>query len=219
KILKSIAKYYSNRGVKASLFESAPDKLADRFDIKGDNVKSIVDLGGIDCCSEEINRIKKAKETDITSLHKYVEFFTSENKNKNAKKMKVKDLPKLISENSDSKFNEYQYAYKKVQDMLVFLKQNGPVNEVINEQERTRLRESLDYVSSKLNEGSWGLYSDWKSSQLTDSISKRFREEVTRKTGERSKPSGTGFKEFATNRLNIERDARKILHNIGKNIK
>ncbi|EJF9959234.1 AAA family ATPase, partial [Vibrio parahaemolyticus] len=219
KILKSIAKHYSNRGVKASLFESAPDKLADRFDIKGENVKSIIDLSEVDCCSEEINRIKKAKETDITSLNKYVEFFNSENKNKNAKKMKVKDLPKLTSENSDSKFNEYQDAYKKIQDMLVFLKQNGPVNEVTNEQERTQLRESLNYVSSKLSEGAWELYSDWKSSQLTDSISKRFREEVTRKTGERSKPSGTGFKEFASNRINIEKDARKILSNIGKNIK
>ncbi|TOM63943.1 hypothetical protein CGH72_25320, partial [Vibrio parahaemolyticus] len=127
--------------------------------------------------------------------------------------------PKLTSENSDSKFNEYQDAYKKIQDMLVFLKQNGPVNEVTNEQERTQLRESLNYVSSKLSEGAWELYSDWKSSQLTDSISKRFREEVTRKTGERSKPSGTGFKEFASNRINIEKDARKILSNIGKNIK
>ncbi|ELL0596066.1 TPA: hypothetical protein RQJ82_000507 [Vibrio vulnificus] len=219
KILKSIAKYYSNRGVKASLFESAPDKLADRFDIKGENVKSIIDLSEVDCCSEEINRIKKAKEKDVTSLNKYVEFFNSENKNKNAKKMKIKDLPKLTSENSDSKFNEYQDAYKKIQDMLVFLKQNGPVNEVTNEQERTQLRESLNYVSSKLSEGAWELYSDWKSSQLTDSISKRFREEVTRKTGERSKPSGTGFKEFASNRINIEKDARKILSNIGKNIK
>ncbi|MEZ9299333.1 hypothetical protein AB4168_12585 [Vibrio splendidus] len=219
KILKSIAKFYSNRGVQASLFESAPDKLADRFDIKGDNVKSIVDLSGIDCCNEEVRRIKKSKETDITSLNKYVEFFNSENKNKNAKKMKVKDLPKLISENSDSKFNEYQDAYKNIHDMLAFLKQNGPVNEVTNEQERTQLRESLNYVSSKLREGAWELYSDWKSSQLTDSISKRFREEVTRKTGERSKPSGTGFKEFATNRINIEKDARKILRNIGKAIK
>ncbi|WP_434145195.1 hypothetical protein [Photobacterium leiognathi] len=219
KILKSIAKYYSNRGVKASLFESAPDKLADRFDMKGDNIKSIVDLSGVDCCSEEINRIKKAKETDITSINKYFEFFNSENKNKNAKRMKVKDLPKLISENSDSKFNEYQAAYKQVQNMLVFLKQNGPVNEVTNEQERTQLRENLNNVSSKLSKGAWELYSDWKSSQLTDSISKRFREEITRKTGERSKPSGTGFKEYATNRIIIERDARKILSNIRKSIK
>lgn len=219
KILKAIAKYYSNRGFKASLFESAPDKLADRFDIKGDNIKSIIDLGEVDCCSEEINRIKKSKETDVTSLYKYVEFFNSENKNKNAKKMKVKDLPKLTSDNSDSKFNEYRDAYQKIQDMLVFLKQNGPVNDVTNEQERTQLRESLNYVSSKLSEGAWEHYSDWKSSQLTDNISKLFREEVTRKTGERSKPSGTGFKEFASNRISIEKDARKILSNIGKNIK
>lgn len=219
KILKSIAKHYSNRGVKASLFESAPDKLADRYDMKGENIISIIDLSEVDCCSEEINRIKKAKETDITTLHKYVEFFNSENKNKNAKKMKVKDLPKLTSENSDSKFNEYQDAYKKIQDMLIFLKQNVPVNEVTNEQERSQLNASLNYVSSKLSEGSWEHYSNWKSSQLTDSISKRFREEVTRKTGERSKPSGTGFKEFANNRINIEKDARKILSNIGKKIK
>jgi predicted ATPase len=219
KILEAIAKEYSNRGIKASVFESAPDKLADRFDIRGKNIEESIDLQGIDCCRDEINRIRKAKESDITSLYKYREFFNSENKNKNAKKMKIKDLPTLLSENSASKFNEYKEAHSKVLDMVNFLKTNSPVDEVMTGEERTSLIYNLNVLSSKLKNGSWELFTEWKSAKLTDSASQCFRNEVTRKTGERSKPSDTGFKTFATNRLNIGRDTNKIIENISKNIK
>ncbi|GDY24868.1 hypothetical protein AHAT_07580 [Agarivorans sp. Toyoura001] len=218
KILEAIAKQYSNRGIKASVFESAPDKLADRFDIKGKNIEESVNLQVIDTCLDEIIRIRKAKESDITSLYKYREFFNSENKNKNAKKMKIKDLPKLLSENSDSKFNEYIKAHSQVQDMVSFLKTNSPVDEVTTDEERKSLISNLNSLSSKLKSGSWELFSEWKSAKLTDSASQCFRNEVTRKTGERSKPSDTGFKTFATNRLNIGRDAEKIIENINKSI-
>lgn len=218
KILEAIAKHYSNRGIKASVFESAPDKLADRFDIKGKNIEEVIDLQGIDCCDDEISRIKKAKESDITSLYKYREFFNSENKNKNAKKMKIKDLPTLVSESSDSKFNEYKNAHSKVQDMVNFLKTNLPVDEVMTEEERSDLIANLNSLSLKLKNGSWELFVAWKSAKLTDSASQCFRNEVTRKTGERSKPNETGFKTFATNRLNLGRDAKKIIENINKNI-
>ncbi|MBB1436698.1 MULTISPECIES: hypothetical protein [Pseudoalteromonas] len=218
KILEAIAKHYSNRGTMASVFESAPDKLADRFDIKGKNIEESIDLQGVDCCHEEISRIRKAKELDITSLYKYREFFNSENKNKNAKRMKIKDLPTLLSENSDSKFNEYKDAHSKVQDMVNFLKTNSSIDEVTTDEERASLISDLNVLSSKLKNGSWELFSEWKSAKLTDSASQCFRDEVTRKTGERSKPSETGFKIFATNRLNIGRDSKKVIENINKNI-
>lgn len=218
KILEAIAKHFSYRGIKASVFESAPDKLADRFDIKGKNIEEVIDLQGIDYCHEEISRIRKAKESDITSLYKYREFFNSENKNKNAKKMKIKDLPTLLTENSDSKFNEYKDAHSKVQDMVNFLKTNSPVDEVSTEEEHSSLIANLNSLSSKLKNGSWELFAAWKSAKLTDNASQCFRNEVTRKTGERSKPSDTGFKTFATNRLNIGRDAKKIIENINKSI-
>ncbi|WP_447017451.1 hypothetical protein [Shewanella algae] len=218
KILEAIAKYYSYRGTKASVFESAPDKLADRFDIKGKNIKEVIDLKGIDCCQDEIGRIRKAQESDITSLYQYREFFNSVNKNKNAKKMKIKDLPTLISDNADSKFNEYKAAHIKVQDMVSFLRTNSPVDEVTTDEERCELINNLISLSSKLKIASWDHFTLWKSAKLTDSASQRFRSEITRKTGERSKPSDTGFKTYATNRLNIWRDAKKVIENINKEI-
>ncbi|WP_415903168.1 hypothetical protein ACMXYR_05075 [Neptuniibacter sp. QD29_5] len=218
KILEAIAKYYSYRGIKASVFESAPDKLADRFDIKGKNIEEVIDLKGVDCCKEEISRIRNSQESDITSLYQYREFFNSVNKNKNAKKMKIKDLPTLLSDNSDSKFNEYTAAHRKVQDMMDFLRTNSPVDEVTTVEERNELIANLNSLSSKLKNASWDIFASWQSAKLTDSASQCFRSEIARKTGERSKPSDTGFKTFATNRLNIWRDAKKITDNINKEI-
>lgn len=219
KILEAIAKYYSNRGTKASVFESAPDKLADRFDIKGKNIEEVVDLNGIDCCQDEISRIRKAQESDITSLYQYREFFNSVNKNKNARKMKIKDLPILISDNADSKFNEYKDAHIRIQEMVSFLKTNSSVDEVTTTEERSELIDNLISLSSKLKVASWEHFTLWKSAKLTDSASQCFRAEITRKTGERSKPSDTGFKAYALNRLNIWRDTKKTIGNINKEVK
>ncbi len=205
-------------GPKASVFESAPDKLADRFDIKGKNIEEVIDLKGNDCCQEEISCIRNAQESDITSLYQYREFFNSVNKNKNAKKMKIKDLPTLLSDNAVTKFNEYKVAHSNVQDMVSFLRTNSPVDEVTTDEERYELIDNLMSLSSKLKNASWEIFALWKSAKLTDSASQCFRSEITRKTGERSKPSDTGFKTYATNRLNIWRDAKKVIENINKKV-
>jgi len=218
KILEAIAKYYSNRGVKATVFESAPDRLADRFDIKGKNIELNIEQHDIKHCSDEINRIKLASESDITSLYNYREFFQFENKNKNANKMKIKDIPSLSSESSSRQFNDYNESLIKVTDMIKFLKTNNPVKDVITDEDRTELVERLTKLAKSLKNTSWKHYCDWKSQRLTDTASQCFREQVARKTGERSKPTDTGFKLYANNRLNIYRDVRAVSENINKEI-
>jgi predicted ATPase len=213
-ILEAIAKYYSNIGIKASVFESAPDKLSDRFDIKGKNIDKDLDASLANNCVHEIRNLKSAKELDITSLHKYLDYFRSENKNKNAGIMKIKNLSLISLEPSQIKLEEYIQAKTQVQNMVTFLSSNNAIGEVSSDEERTKLIEQLNGLASKLNDKTWEYYTDWKSSELTNSASKCFREEVARKTGEVSKPLNTGFKLFASNRIKIHQDAKKICQNI-----
>ncbi|WP_428036120.1 hypothetical protein [Amphritea sp.] len=216
KILEAIARHYSSNGIRATVFESAPDKLADRFDLLGKNIEQDVELGIIDDCKAEISRIKGAKESDITSLYKYRDYFNTESKNKNAKIMKIKDIPSASSEASSKKFGEYTGALSKVEDMIEFITSNIPVIEVTNQAVRTKLLVHLSAMILGLKGGSWNLYSDWKSAELINSASNCFRNEISRKTGALSKPTETGFKRFARNRLSICRDVQKIYSNIEK---
>ncbi len=58
-----------------------------------------------------------------------------------------------------------------------------------------------------------------KAAALFNGIIEKFKVEVSRKTGTPTKPSGTGFREYALNRMNIEVATKKILNNIQKEIK
>ena len=218
KILEAIAKHYSSSGVKATVFESAPDKLADKFDIKGSKLAKNLNPIGINYCTDEIKRIKAARELDVTSLRKYCDYFLSESRNKNAKKMKIKDLPTVAGTKSQLKFDEFVKAYDKVLDMINFLRTNNPVSEVASEDKISKLIKQLSELASDLKDRSWSYFSDWKSAELTNSASDLFRNEVARKTGTLSKPTDTGFRSYAQNRLSINRDAQEICRNITKTL-
>lgn len=214
KILEAIAKHYSNNGINANVFESGPDKLGERFDIRGKNIEKYFNLNLINSCKDEISHVKSAKEQDVTCLRDYVDYFQSKTKNKNAGKMKIKNLPEMLYAVPQAKTKEHKDALSEVEGMIVFLKSNSAVGEVTSDVERNKLTEQLYALVLKLKNSSWKHYTDWKSSKLTNSASKCFRDEVARKTGEVSKPINTGFKLFATNRLKIHHHTKTICQNL-----
>ena len=71
---------------------------------------------------------------------------------------------------------------------------------------------------NRLEEGKRKTFSIWKEIHLLNSAIETFRQEVARKTGAPSKPSKTGFRNYAHNRINIEVNACEILENIEKPI-
>jgi ABC-type lipoprotein export system ATPase subunit len=211
KILKAIASHYSNTGTEARVFESAPDSLADRFDLRGtsDLTKNLNPLG-INYCTDEIKRLKAARESDITNLRKYRDYFTSQTANKNAKRIRIGDLAPAASAKSKADFVEYFDTYRKIREMQTFISESKPVASIAGAEKVARLSEQLSELAHGLRERSWEYFVGWKSSELMNSASRRFREEVARKTGTPSRPTGTGFAMFAKNRIQIKRNARAI---------
>jgi len=213
KILKAIAKHYSSRGIKATVFESAPERLADRFDVKGRGLVKNLNPLGINYCTDEIQRIKAATELDVTSLRKYRDYFASESRNKNARRMKIKDLPKVAEGKSQAGFREYSETHQKILDMRDFLFKSNAVGKVAGEEGIDGLLTQLETLASGLKERSWDFFTEWKSCELLNSASELFREEVARKTGTLSKPTDTGFVAYGKNRIQINRDAHEICRN------
>lgn len=214
KILEAIAKYYSSNGIKASVFESAQDKLIEKYDIKGRRITKNLNLYGVNYCTDEIGRIKSARETDITNIKNYLEYFISESRNKNARKIKVKDLSVIGVTRPKNLFTEYKKAFEKINDMIEFLSTNEPVAEVSSDDRTQSIVSQLSELFVDLKKQAFLYFADWKSIEFTNSASKLFRDEVAKKTGALTKPTETGFRQFAENRLSIKRDANEICKNI-----
>lgn len=214
KILEAIARYYSSNGVQASVFTSAPDKLGDEYDVRGKGLTKNLNPHGINYCTDEIARVKAAKEVDITGLNRYRDYFRAESRNKNASKMRIKDLRSLNVTTSRSNYQAYRKSYEKILGIIEFVESDKPVNEIAGEKGIENLVVQLERLASGLLEGAWGHYIDWKSAVLTNSASLLYRDEVARKTGTLTKPTETGFRTFAANRITIKRDAIEVCTNI-----
>ena len=218
KILEAIARHYSSKGVQASKFESSPDSLSSKYDLKGKRLTKNLNTYEINYCTDEIQRLKAAEECDVTRIQNYKNFYERESQSKNAKKIRIRDLTQLNESKPNQKFEEYSKAQKKIVEMIDYISRSQPVSEVTDSETLNGIIKQLQALADKLMIAMWKSFADWKSITLLNSAVKLFRDEVARKTGTLSKPTNTGFNKYAVNRLKIRKDAAEILRNLSVSI-
>ncbi len=213
-ILKSIAKYYAENGIDTKVYKSASDRLNELFDTKGKDLTINLDNQNIDYCSDEIETLRDAAEVDITSLSKYVAYFASKNTNRNAKNILLKDIEPEEESSVKREFTDFNEANETTAEFLSFLTENPSVKTELSEDEYADVTRILSKLLDRLGEKEWASFSGWKEIRLLNSAIETFRQEVERKTGAPAKPTTTGFRDYALNRIEIESSAAEIINSV-----
>ncbi len=213
-ILKAIAKHYSENGIDASVYESASDRLNEIFDTKGKDLTINLDDYHINYCTTEIEALRDASEVGVTSLSKYVAYFDAKSTNRNAKKILLKDIEPEEEGSAKREFTEFNKATETTAAFLEFLADDPSVNKELSEEERADVKRILSELLERLNKREWSTFSGWKEICLLNSAIEAFRKEVERKTGTPAKPTTTGFRGYAMNRLKIEINATEIVKSV-----
>jgi len=217
-ILEAIAKHFCDNGIEAEVYLSASDRLDDIFDIKGKKLTLNLDTHDINYCKDEIEDLRDAQEVSVTSLSKFVNFFRTKNTNKNAKRIKLKDIEPEKTGAAKSSFGEFNEAVGKTSKFIAFLEEHPAVQAELDEDERKELVATLSAILERFGSREWSSYAAWKEVALMNSAIKKFRIEVERKTGTPAKPSTTGFKDYAINRAAIEANAAAIIQSFDTKI-
>jgi predicted ATPase len=217
-ILEAIAKHYSDNGIDAKVYLSASDRLDEIFDIKGRDLSLNLNQYDVNYCKDEIEALRGASEVGVTSLSKYVTYFQTKTTNKNAKKIKLKDIEPEAEGDAKRSFSEFYEAVEKTAEYLAFLQNQPAVKKELEEIQFEELTRILSDLLERLGKREWDYYSGWKEVGLLNSAIKKFRSEVERKTGSPAKPTTTGFREYALNRARIEAKATTIIKSIDAEI-
>ena len=217
-ILKAIAKHYCDTGIDAMVYESASDRLDELFDTRGRDLSLNLNSHGINYCKDEIEVLREASEGGITSLTKYENYFRIKSTNKSAKKIKLKDIEPEEEGGAKRKFGEFNDGVKKTTDFLKFLEEHPSVKRELSKEEIVEVTRILSGLLERMSNREWEGYSGWKEICLLNSAIDKFRTEVERKTGAPAKPTTTGFREYALNRVRIEVDAAEIIKNVDTKI-
>jgi predicted ATPase len=217
-ILKALSTYFNIKGHKTEVYESNSRKLDDVFDLKGNLFTIDIQDLGIDNCSSELASVRNATERGITSLSVYHRYYSDESKNKIVKTIKVNKLT-LLDENSPKRsFDEVKSDLKKFSDFKRYVSSNTKLKEVIGEDLLTELESTVNRILEKINSESGNRFVDYKTVNLFNKLIQVFVNEISKKTGQAVKPTKTGFYEYSSNRVAIEKSIKKIRENIAKTI-
>jgi predicted ATPase len=211
-ILRAIAKHYAEKGTDASLYVPASDRLDDIFDVRGKDLKINLNNYGLDYCSNEIKVLRSASEVAVTNVGKYQAYFTAKHTNRNAKKILLKDIEPEEELPAKRAFLECNEAVGKVGEILAYLSDSTLVRSELADDDHVQLTSILSQLLVRLKTREWAGFSTWKESCFLNSAISVFRREVERKTGFPAKPTTTGFRAYAINRIKIEVNVTKILN-------
>jgi predicted ATPase len=217
-ILTAIAGYYSNKGVTCKKFESGSIKLNDAYDLIGNNLKVDLNDHEISYCNKEIDIIRSAQEVRITSTSKYKQFFSESLKNKKAQKIKIKDMQRVNTQNFEREFTIIKETLEKVKEFDAFSSENAILTGILGKEKVESFTSILNDAISGLNNKLFEKFKYEKSAVLFNGMIEKIKLEITKKTGAPTKPSGTGFQVYASNRMKVELAARTLTENITKKI-
>lgn len=217
-ILEAIARHYCESGIDAAVYTSASDRLHEIFDIQGRDVSLNLNAHGINYCKDEVEFLRDATEIDVTSITKYVNYFRIQTTNKNAKKIELKNIDPEEKGRPKREFREFNEGANRTNEFLVFLGQCPLGQEVLSNEEHAFLSELLKTFLERLRDREWETFSEWKSVCLLNSAIEKFRIEVERKTGSPAKPTTTGFRDYALNRIRIAANAAEIIRAVNTEI-
>lgn len=217
-ILKALSTYYNGKGFKTEVYESNKNKLEDVFDLKGNQFTIDIKKLGIDNCSSELTSLRNSTEKSVTSLSAYHRYYSDESKNIIAKSIKVNQFT-LLDESSPKRiFSEVKSYLKKFSEFKNYISANPKLKEIIEDDLLKELDLVLNKILEKIYSKSGECFIDYKEINFFNNLIQVFVDEISKKTGHAVKPTKTGFYEYASNRIAIEKAVNKIQENIAKTI-
>lgn len=217
-ILKALSKYYNSKGYKTYVYESTTLHIDSEYDIKGRDFDFDVSSCQIENCEEEIKFLKESTDKDVTSLIKYYQHFSIQETNKISQQIKIKNSIQLDISNPDRRLNTTKSILEDFRKFKNSLSTYSILESLVGQAQIDDLILALDKIIETLFIKVEENIFDTNSIKMLNGLIKLFSSEISKKTGQPPKPVKTGFSEYASNRIKIERSIKKMLLNLNKPI-
>lgn len=217
-ILKALSNYYNGIGFKTEVYESSSKRLDEVYDIKGNFFNIDAESLGLDNCSTEFTELKNASEKNVTSISAFLRYYSAEVTNKISKSIKIDKFTQLDENSAERSFKEAKNIFKLFQDFKDYFNSDDKLKSIIGEDLFEEYVSIINKIIEKVHIETENKHLDYKSINFFNNLIKIFVAEISRKTGQPEKPIKTGFYDYARKRIQIEKNATKILKNIAKPI-
>jgi predicted ATPase len=215
-ILHALSKHYNVLGIKNKVYQSSAQTLENSYDLRGNSFDINLSEFGLEDCFQEIKDIRNSSEENVTSLSSYSRYFSIEQTNKIANKLKIQNFTPLDEPTSERDFENISSNLEYVSEFIDEIKSDDLILEIIGDELYQELNKVIQKILLKLKTESEKRILDLRSISLFNQIINVFVEEIAKKTGLPQKPISTGFSLYASNRIRLEKDLKKVLDNISQ---
>lgn len=213
-ILNSLAIEMTNEGLKCAKYvgsqkEDGFKKLLSTMDMERSCEKMSVEK-----CDEEFRYLSEWKDSNITLFSQYIKWFETRNNNANKKSMKITEAVDIVLPDETDLKN-------KKKDKKNLEEANKKINQIsLDDYLQSKDKKQFERLLAKLSDSVLGetlkCFDSYKSVELTNYSIDKIKELADKKTDTVSKPSSTGFLEYAQLHINVKRAAKKILTEMEK---
>jgi predicted ATPase len=215
-ILDALSKNYNSRGHITSVYKSNDIHVNEAFDLAGKDFTLDLAALGVDDCTSEIKFIRETSEKEVTSLQKYLQHFSLNETNKIAQKLKIKEIPKADESQPARKLKEITSINSKFKEFSQFISTNTGLQEILGKELWDDLSSVFQRALDRLLNATENQYFESSAAKLLNFTVELIKTEIAKKTGQPQKPSKTGFLEYGSNRIRIEKALQMILNNLNK---
>ncbi len=167
---------------------------------------------GIDSCEEEFSKIARWNDNNPTQFSNYTNWYQTKGNSNNKSRMKITDAIHDFYRKPD-KFDIHQKDKERFSQVLEKLKKIE-WNEYASEEEIQLLEQLLIRLRDSIIEKRKKDLIDKYSSKLTNKTIDKIKALADRSSDTISRPSTAGLKEFAFNRIELNRIVSRILEGI-----
>lgn len=180
--------------------------------LNNSDMKANCEILGADNCEEEFLLLKNWKEQSITLFSKYINWLETKNNNTNKRTMRITDAVDIALPD-DTKFKESKVARKLLIEALEKINLINLKN-YLPEEDKDSLLTLLDKLTESIYSTVLENYREKRTVELVNYSVNKIKELADKKTDTVSKPSSTGFLEYAHLHLLLKKSTEKILEQL-----
>ena len=208
-IVEGLCDKYIKDGIDCSIYRAKDvDDTIKSMQTISDNEKFEVDFD-LKILSDFIQKTTKWKDTNPTSINNYIEYIETKDNNKNKKRLGITKL-KPIKNNSTEKYDNYLGKRRIIKNIINEYEENN-LYELLNESDKNALININKNIFLLYNNLTKEEYIKYKSIEFSNACITTIKDKADLLSSSKSIPNGTGFFEFAKNRLTLKNDTKNIL--------
>ncbi len=211
-ILESVYDNMVSKGVKCTKYKGSDKEAEFQNLLKINDMPIELDYVNADDCKEDFLDVFNWCDYTPTLFSHYIKWYETRDNSRNKSRMKITDSSTIIQAQSN-KFNMHKDDYSSI-NVIVDDVSSINLSEYINQESSVQLKDLLAVLYKNIKKAYSNDLVDIHSTQLANFSINKIKQIADKNSNSVSKPSTTGFKEFAVKRLELNKTVANILDNI-----